>query len=435
MATLTILGVCDPGKRGRMEEVVAKEAAKIPFLHPETSVAEIKTKQTDWWNAFNHFCVADMYSAFTTDFVLIVQFDGRILNPGGWSGDFWNYDYVGSPWGDRVCGNGGFSLRSRKFCQWVSENLTGVWERNFAGRGILANEDRFLCRSMRQKLEAAGFRFAPIEVAERFGTEGGVFNGQFGAHHWVTTSGRRYDLKALDENGFEELFRKTNSKNALIDQCTVVVATVRKHELVTHMAMSLEKSAGKLPQVIVLNNGDSIHTCDFRKGRFLEVDNRGSRLTPLMPKARGEPSDRHCSSIDYALKNLVKTKYAVVVDNDTLFKPKCSEIFNATPDYDAAGEFRKCGGDRDPRLLPMFCVIDVDKMQSDGISYYDYNRCWATHPYCWDTGGSFKADIVNAGWNIRQFKIDDYIVHLSGAELYNQRVEDFINKHSGLWKL
>jgi ADP-heptose:LPS heptosyltransferase len=61
--------------------------------------------------------IKELYKYFSTDYVLVIQADGYVLNGKSWLSEFLEYDYVGSPWlysdGKNV-GNGGFSLRSKK---------------------------------------------------------------------------------------------------------------------------------------------------------------------------------------------------------------------------------------------------------------------------------------------------------------------------------
>jgi ADP-heptose:LPS heptosyltransferase len=61
--------------------------------------------------------IKELYKYFSTDYVLVIQADGYVLNGKSWLPEFLEYDYVGSPWlysdGKNV-GNGGFSLRSKK---------------------------------------------------------------------------------------------------------------------------------------------------------------------------------------------------------------------------------------------------------------------------------------------------------------------------------
>lgn len=214
MASLTVLGVCDNSNRRRMDMVVESEARKIGFLNPRCAVAEIKQEKGSWWLALNRFCIADMWKHFETDFVLVVQFDGRIFNPGAWNDGFFNYDWIGAPWPDGVCGNGGFCLRSGKLCKWISENLTGAWESGYAryvGRGTQGNEDAFICRTSRRRIEAAGFKFAPKDVASRFSVERGKYEGQLGVHHIASFFGRQVNLKTASDPEIDGLFQTTRN--------------------------------------------------------------------------------------------------------------------------------------------------------------------------------------------------------------------------------
>ena len=66
---------------------------------------------------YSHFMIKELYKYFDTDYVLVVQADGYVLNGKSWLPEFLNYDYIGAPWlysdGKNV-GNGGFSIRSKK---------------------------------------------------------------------------------------------------------------------------------------------------------------------------------------------------------------------------------------------------------------------------------------------------------------------------------
>ncbi len=127
--------------------------------------------------AVNTFRSREDYSAFVTrelihviqtKFVLIVQWDGYVVDQNAWSDDFQTYDYIGARWLDHTDGmtvrNGGFSLRSRKFLEaLIAENLFCPPEET---------EDEFICRTHRRTLERKhGIRFAPDHVADRFAYE------------------------------------------------------------------------------------------------------------------------------------------------------------------------------------------------------------------------------------------------------------------------
>jgi hypothetical protein len=108
--------------------------------------------------------------------VLIVQWDGFVIDPSQWRAEFLDYDYIGAPWpqfhDDRTVGNGGFSLRSRRLLE-----LTASPE--FPGAHP---EDVSICRTYRRLLEAQGIRFAPRCIAEHFSFERGRPTRSFGFH-------------------------------------------------------------------------------------------------------------------------------------------------------------------------------------------------------------------------------------------------------------
>jgi len=69
---------------------------------------------------YNDFMLYELDQHIDTDFCLVTQVNGFIINPHLWDDDFLNYDYIGAPWFDlgwnrtNRIGNGGFSLRSKK---------------------------------------------------------------------------------------------------------------------------------------------------------------------------------------------------------------------------------------------------------------------------------------------------------------------------------
>lgn len=215
MPSLTVLGVCSPDKKQEMENLVREEARKLDFLKPQMSIAELKCGKNDFWYAFNKFCICEMHMSFDTDFALVVQFDGRILNPKAWTDDFFKYDYIGAPWPDRVVGNGGFSLRSGKLCKLVAMELGGKWKSRYDGHtsiGVDGHEDVFYCRNERRLLESKWkAKFAPFDVAKKFSVEHGVYSNQLGAHHKMTYNGKPYNLKQMTDKDFESLFQKIQS--------------------------------------------------------------------------------------------------------------------------------------------------------------------------------------------------------------------------------
>lgn len=115
---------------------------------------------------YSRIIVKNLVEMIDSDFVMIVQADGFARNPQNWSDEFLNYDFVGAPFPNGEVGNGGFSLRSRRFLE-VSATLPEPE----------MPEDAYLCQYRRAEMEAEGIRFAPTNVAHRFSHEHKV-NGE-----------------------------------------------------------------------------------------------------------------------------------------------------------------------------------------------------------------------------------------------------------------
>lgn len=124
-----------------------------------------------------------------TDFVLSIHVDGFVLNPHLWTDEFFKYDYLGAPWEDihksydriteearkdfNYVGNGGFTLRSKKFIDLsaaIPETCTMM-------------EDAFLCNNYKKYFVSNGVKFGTVEVAKKFSQDPLLnMNSTFGFH-------------------------------------------------------------------------------------------------------------------------------------------------------------------------------------------------------------------------------------------------------------
>lgn len=155
-------------------------------------------------DCFNYKAVYDLGDYIETDFALLIQYDGFVVNPDMWQDAFLDYDYIGSPWpmpaeGDRttyrdIGGNlcrvgNSVSIRSKRLLDFPKEaKIPWTPEKG------LFNEDGFICCRNRHLFEAAGMRFAPLELAIYFGHEHMVpeIEGKgikpFVFHKWMGTN-------------------------------------------------------------------------------------------------------------------------------------------------------------------------------------------------------------------------------------------------------
>lgn len=124
-------------------------------------IPSIKSKED-----YSRFIVKELYKYFDTEYVLIVQHDGYIIDATAWEDEFLNYDYIGSPWlyvDGRNVGNGGFSLRSKDL-----QVILGTDEKI----EICTPEDEIIGRLYRDYLiDNHGIKFPTEKLADRFSFE------------------------------------------------------------------------------------------------------------------------------------------------------------------------------------------------------------------------------------------------------------------------
>jgi tetratricopeptide (TPR) repeat protein len=147
--------------------VAAQDGVEVVAIAPITSR-----------DAYSNYVLKDLLPHVNTDHVLLVQWDGYVVNPGAWDAAFLDCDYLGAQWfwhsdGMRV-GNGGFSLRSRRLLAALQDpRIT-----------LVDAEDTTIGRTFRPLLEREhSIRFGSEALADRFAFEAAYPIGKpFGFH-------------------------------------------------------------------------------------------------------------------------------------------------------------------------------------------------------------------------------------------------------------
>lgn len=137
-------------------EAIEKTQRAIPHF----TKAKLHCVQGMTLEDYSNFIVLKLHEIIETEHVLLCQADGFGRNIDNWSEQFCDYDYVGAPFPGGDVGNGGLSLRSRRFLE--------------ASKTLLppsVAEDAYLCQFRRSELESMGMKFAPMDVALRFSFE------------------------------------------------------------------------------------------------------------------------------------------------------------------------------------------------------------------------------------------------------------------------
>jgi hypothetical protein len=123
---------------------------------------------------YSDFFVTQIGKYIKGDFCLNVQPDSTIIDISKWDNEFYNYDYIGSPWHSangfvNNVGNGGFSFRSRKLLEESSKLVYNKHHPNpLYG---CAPEDWFICIKNYYNMINKGVKFAPTSVACKFSVE------------------------------------------------------------------------------------------------------------------------------------------------------------------------------------------------------------------------------------------------------------------------
>ena len=117
--------------------------------------------------AHSRFVIKELVAHIQTEFVLMIQWDGFVINADAWTDDFLAYDYVGArsnwPADGHTAGSGEFSLRSKRLLSTLADERIGDSVPDARSSGPA-------CQSY---LEAKyGIRFAPDNIADGFALDG-----------------------------------------------------------------------------------------------------------------------------------------------------------------------------------------------------------------------------------------------------------------------
>lgn len=148
-------------------------AVKLLTSLPTDYTHAVKIMPLNSLIAYSVFMLTRVHEYIDTTNVLIVQRDGWILNPGSFDPAWLELDYIGPIFiqYDKV-GSGGFSLRSKKIMQQVSEEIP-YWDGSHKHTELIQSalryyEDGVICLGSFGKR----FKIANNEQAAQFGQGG-----------------------------------------------------------------------------------------------------------------------------------------------------------------------------------------------------------------------------------------------------------------------
>ena len=152
---------------------------KKPLFLPR-GIRYSHTDKLDNIDKFNYKMVYELKDHINTEFCLVVHADGFVIHPENWSDEFLDYDYIGAPWplpendylyrdskGEISRVGNSVSIRSKRLLEYPSVHDL-EWVKVYDG---FYNEDIFLCCHAKNEMEEHGLKWAPLDVAVRFGRE------------------------------------------------------------------------------------------------------------------------------------------------------------------------------------------------------------------------------------------------------------------------
>jgi hypothetical protein len=181
--------------------------------------------QIDWteilpldYRQYSLFAMFSLHNFIQTEFCLIVQDDGWVINGKSWQKEYFDYDYIGGPCHAAFVGselvpayqwvgtsnptptviqNGGLSLRSKKFLKAPSCHGALYY---FSEDQVFQNEDVQLTGIYRPQLEKLGIKFAPNHLAKQFSVEylGPIFHDDIDLSNLLGVHGQT--RKLIEEN-------------------------------------------------------------------------------------------------------------------------------------------------------------------------------------------------------------------------------------------
>jgi len=173
-----------------MKELKGSKGLLISLEKPPKLPKKIAWKRCHFidYLGYSLFMMHGLYAYIETDYCLVVQDDGWVLNGKNFKPEYYDYDYIGAPshcaFGDghlylkfawtqaeepvKVVQNGGFSLRSKRFLEACNKH--GIMHLN-SNEIHGWNEDAQLSSILKPVLQSYGYKYCPEEIAKYFSME------------------------------------------------------------------------------------------------------------------------------------------------------------------------------------------------------------------------------------------------------------------------
>lgn len=182
-----LLAIIKSARQLKFDRIVLVSSKLKSFKFGKFSIEEPIDSNLDSLIEYNKYVLYKLFNHVETQYCLVIQADGYVVNGTMWNENFYDYDYIGAPWplvndayidpfgNHQRVGNGGFSFRSKKLLL-VPLKINIPWnvnEGNFYKHfdKNAFSEDGNICVHNRHLFEREGCKFAPLEIACLFSRE------------------------------------------------------------------------------------------------------------------------------------------------------------------------------------------------------------------------------------------------------------------------
>lgn len=169
---------------------------------------------------------------------------------------------------------------------------------------------------------------------------------------------------------------------------------------------------------------------DFDKSLYRDLEQYSKNS-----KEKTLASAHHAFTIDWFIKNRVKTDYLLLIDSDIIFK---RSFENELKEF-IENDYGLMGFERTTYschcIAPWACFINVKKMKDLKLNYFDINRIlFVNDNDTHDTGASLFEDFRKNDVKIKSTADNTFYIHLKGGSLNKKKRVDFIRKYKDIWK-
>lgn len=189
----------------------------------------------------------------------------------------------------------------------------------------------------------------------------------------------------------------------------------------------------------VIDNSD-IKVLSKFNSKEIEIyhfDNNLYHFLDILPKSKYKVagnynSARHAFTIDWGIKNIIKTDHLLLLDSDIILNKDIEFLYREF----VANNYALMGYKRTTYekfcIAPWFCFINVKMMRELDLNYFDQNRIlYVNDNLKYDTGASLYEDFISHNKKIKEYNNDnEFYIHLKGGSVKQINKTDYLKKYS-----